>query len=147
MSSVLPALSGLLEPLASLAPFYFLILRVVIGLNFFLGRGVRHMFKERQKTVEMWGKEKVPSVAIYLVGILDSFGALFLIVGLLVPIVSTCFAIFMISTIFVQRKILKTRYFGHGIPSYELNVIYFLLFVLFALIGGGPYSVDHLIGL
>ncbi len=105
------------------------------------------MFKERQKTIETWRKEKIPSIVIYLVALLDSVGALFFVIGFLVPIVSFCLAIFMISTIFVQRKILKTRYFGHGLPSYELNVIYFLLFVLFALIGGGPYSVDHLIGL
>lgn len=105
------------------------------------------MFRERKKTVETWGKENIPAPVIYMVGVLDSFGALLLVIGLLVPFVSICFAIFTTSTIFVQRKILKTRYFGHGLPSYELNVIYLSLFILFAIVGGGPYSVDHLIGL
>ena len=111
-----------------------------------MGRGIRQIITERKSTVLQWEERGFPSIVIYLVGTLNLVGALFIIVGFLVPIVSLFFSIFMASTIYVQRYVLKRSYFGHGVPSYELNIIYFLMAVLFLVIGGGPFSIDSALG-
>ena len=140
-------MTGILEPLVTFSPYILAGLRIVFGLNFFVGRGVRHLFTARKETIKQWTERGIPAEAIYLVGVLNFIGALFLIAGFLVTIVSACFAIFMASTIYAQRYLLKRPYFGHGVPSYELNLLYFVLAILFIVVGGGPFSVDSLLGL
>jgi uncharacterized membrane protein YphA (DoxX/SURF4 family) len=138
--------SGTLELLASYEPFLLLLLRVVIGLNIFVGRGIRHILTERRQAAEKWKSRGVPPIATNAAGILNFFGALFLMVGLMVPIVASFFAIEMILTAFLQRNTLKSPYFAIKTHGYELNVIYLLLFLVLIVNGAGVLSVDSLIG-
>ncbi len=128
-------------------PFLALVLRVVIGLNFLIGRGIRHLFTERNHTVNRWKSEGIPSFAIHLAALLNFFGAISLIIGFLVPIAAFFFSMEMIVTTLLHRYKLNSVYFGHGKGGYENNITYLLLFIVLIILGGGAYSVDALTGI
>ena len=132
--------------LVTLSPYMILVLRVAMGLNFFVGRGYRHLFTERKETLSRWEEQGVPRGATFLAAILNSFGALCLIIGLLVPIVALFFGIEMVITALIQKYRLKSPYFGHAKHGYEINILYLLIALALVFFGAGPLSVDSLIG-
>ena len=62
-----------------------------------------------------------------MAAILNFVGALFLIVGLIVPIVAVFIAIEMIVTAIAQKRKLRVHYFGHSNAGYEINILYLLI--------------------
>ena len=131
----------------ALLPFLSLCLRLVVGVNFVFGRGYRQLISDRKDVIAFWEAQKVPAIATVAASILNLFGGVFLIFGLLVPVVSIFFAIEMAFTVYLHKYRFKTKYFGHMDAGYELNVVYVLIMITLIVIGAGPISIDQLIGL
>ena len=88
----------------------------------------------------------IPAWTAALATILEFFGGITLIFGLLTQIVAIFFAIFMVSNIIMKRMKMKSPYISTEKPSYEIDVLYLLLSVTLVLLGPGAISLDHLIG-
>jgi putative oxidoreductase len=75
--------------------------------------------------------------------LLEFFGGLALVIGLLTQIVAVLFVLEMIATtIFVQTKLKKKFMSG-----YELDLAYAAFALVLALVGPGAWSIDRLLGL
>ena len=59
-----------------------------------------------------------PIKVTYIASILEFFGGIFLIIGLIVPVVALLFAIYMISIVFMKRKKMKAVYISPQGTSY-----------------------------
>ena len=88
----------------------------------------------------------LPAGAAYAAAILEFFGGLFLIIGLIGPIVALFFAIEMIATALLKKTKMKATYIM-GQNTYELDVTYFLLTIVLIVLGAGAFSIDQLVGL
>ena len=76
-------------------------------------------------------------------GVVEFFGGLALILGILTPIVAVLSALWMLSTTWFSMSKLKKKYVG----GYEIDITLLLAALALALLGSGIYSVDHLLGL
>jgi putative oxidoreductase len=103
-----------------------------------------------------WGKQSgqwiatmgVPASAARLVTLLEFFGGIFLIVGLLVPLIAAFFAIQFIAIIVMKYTKMKAGFMGGGNkPGFELDFTYLLLSIAILLIGAGAFSLDALLGI
>jgi putative oxidoreductase len=89
----------------------------------------------------------VPAAAAVLVTILEFFGGIFLIVGLLVPLVAGLFAIQFVSIIAMKASKMKANFMGSGgKPSYEIDFTYLILALAIFLLGAGAFSLDAILG-
>ncbi|MDG6988078.1 MAG: DoxX family protein [Nitrososphaerota archaeon] len=95
----------------------------------------------------MWiGSMGVPPVAARLVTVLEFFGGIFLIVGLITPVVAGFFAIQFAAIIAMKATKMKAGFMGAGDkPGYELDFTYLLLSLGIFLLGSGALSVDGLL--
>ncbi len=119
-----------------------LILRLAIG-TLFIVHGYPKLTSKR-KEGEAWMKSiGMPSAVIPFGGFVELFGGLFLILGVLTPIVATLSALWMLSTTSFAKSKLKKKYAS----GYELDITLFLSALALALLGSGIYSIDHLLGL
>jgi uncharacterized membrane protein YphA (DoxX/SURF4 family) len=89
----------------------------------------------------------VPFGATYAAMILEFFGGIFLVIGLIVPIVSLFFAIFMLSNIVAKKTKLHAVFTSSTGPSYEIDILYLMLSIVLFVLGAGALSVDKLLGL
>lgn len=74
--------------------------------------------------------------------LLEFFGSLALIIGLLTQIVAVLFVLEMIATTIFSKLKLNKKF----ISGYELDVAYAALALVLALFGPGAWSIDHLLG-
>lgn len=94
------------------------------------------------------GSMGVPPVAARLVTVLEFFGGIFLILGLLVPLVAAFFVVQFIAIIAMKASKMKAGFMSSGgKPGYEVDFTYLLLSLAILLIGAGAYSLDALIGI
>jgi putative oxidoreductase len=130
------------------ADFVSLILRVAIG-----GALIAHAVP---KVRGGWGKQAgqwvgtmgIPPAAATLVTILEFFGGLFLIAGLLVPLVAAFFAIQFVAIIAMKSRKMKAGFMGAGgKPGFEIDFTYLFLSLAILLLGAGAFSADGLLGL
>jgi len=77
-----------------------------------------------------------------LVTLLEVFGSIALIVGLLARIVAFLFALEMVATTIFSKTKLKKKY----VLGYELDVLFLVLSVTVILLGPGPWSLDAVLG-
>ena len=85
----------------------------------------------------------MPAAMVPFGGVVEFFGGLALILGILTPIVAALSALWMLSTTWFAINKLKKKYMG----GYELDITLLLAALALALLGGGVYSIDHLLGL
>lgn len=85
----------------------------------------------------------MPTGLVPLGGFVEFFGGLGLLFGLLTPIIAVLATLWMLSTTWFSIAKVKKKYMG----GYELDVTLILLSLALAFIGGGTFSIDHLIGL
>ena len=103
--------------------------------------------KSREQTMNWMKSMGMPGAIAVLAGILEFFGGLFLVIGLIVPIVAFFFAIqFAIITLMKKQK-MKAPYVAPGKLSYEEDVLYLLFAIVLIVLGAGALSIDGLIGL
>jgi putative oxidoreductase len=74
--------------------------------------------------------------------LLEFFGALALIIGLLTQIVAALFVLEMIATTIFSKRKLNKKF----ISGYELDVAYAAFALVLALLGPGAWSLDRLLG-
>ena len=126
--------------------FTSLILRVAVGVALIM-HGI-------PKVKGGWGKQSgewiksmgVPAIVAQFVTVLELFGGLFLVVGLLVPIVAALFAIQFLAIIVMKVTKMKAGFMGSGgKPGYEIDFTYLMLSLAILLLGSGAISLDSLI--
>jgi putative oxidoreductase len=141
-------MTGFLEILNPYGGALLLILRLVVGG----GLAIHGYPKAKGGRVEagQWMKSMgIPPLAADLVTLLEFAGGIFLIVGLLTPLVGLFFAIQFGAIVLMKSSKMHAKFIStdHGKPTYEVDVLYLLLALVFLCLGAGPYSLDHLIGL
>ena len=136
-------MSGILEPLLPYTPYLALLARVWVGTNFILHANLKLPKKGREQAAQWMKSMGLPAVAASLATTLELVGGIFLILGLIVPVVALLFVIEMISTSALNKLKMKKAYIG----GYELDVLYILLAIVLFVLGGGALSIDSVIGL
>lgn len=94
------------------------------------------------------GSMGVPPVTAVFATIIEFFGGILLVVGLIVPIVSA-FVVLQFGSITLVKKTKMHASFasgGQGKPSYEIDVLYLALGLVLLVLGGGALSLDRLLG-
>jgi len=136
-------LSGILEPLLPYTAYLALLVRVWVGTNFILHANLKLPKKGREQAAQWMKSMGLPAVAASLATTLELVGGIFLILGLIVPVVALLFVIEMVSTSALNKLKMKKGYIG----GYELDVLYILLDIVLFVLGGGALSIDSVIGL
>lgn len=139
-------MSGPLEQLLPYAPYLAVLLRVWLGANLVIhGYPKLKSIEGPKKYAQTMG---APAGSAYLVTIAEFFGGLFLIVGLIVPVVGLLIVI-QFGAITLSKKLkLKGAYIsGQNPVKYEIDVLYLIFGLAFMVLGAGPISIDSLLGL
>ena len=135
----------LVEPLVAYVPYLALFVRVIVG-----GTLMIHGYPKLRSKVQStnWMKSiGLPGATAALAGVLELFGGLFLVIGLIVPIIALFFAIQFASIILMKKSKMKAAYVSSGKPSYEIDVMYLLFSVILIILGAGAFSIYGLIAL
>jgi putative oxidoreductase len=120
-----------------------LILRLAIG-TLFIVHGYPKLTAAQRAQGGAWMKSMgMPAAMIPFAGVVEFFGGLALILGILTPIVAALSALWMLSTTWLVTTKAKKKYVG----GYEIDITLFLAALALALLGSGIYSIDHLLGL
>ncbi len=131
----------MIETLFTYTPAASLLLRLAVG-SLFTIHGYPKLSAQR-KQGEAWMKSiGMPVGFILLGGIVEFFGGLGLILGILTPIIALLSALWMLGTTWFAIAKGKKKYQG----GYELDITLFLAALALAFLGSGTYSIDHLIG-
>ncbi|TCP59205.1 putative membrane protein YphA (DoxX/SURF4 family) [Tumebacillus sp. BK434] len=118
------------------------LLRVVFGLTF-LFHGWQKMQMGLGNVGGYFASLGLPSWLAYVVGNLELFGGLLLIIGLLTRYISLSFVIVMIGAIFSAK--LGNGFLGaDGQPGYEIDIVLLTIGAFFAISGSTGYSADAL---
>ena len=117
------------------------ILRLGVG-SLFMVHGYPKITSQRQAGVGWMKSIGWPGGIIVFAGVAELFGGLALILGILTPIVALLSALWMLSTTWFASSKLKKKYVG----GYELDITLMLAALALAVIGGGAFSLDRLIG-
>lgn len=137
-----------------------LVVRVLVGVLMIV-HGYPKVFarEARSQMIPMMKSMGVPRVGFELAGILEFFGGLFLLVGLLTRLVSIFFVIEMAATtVFYLTKMVNApipmgaleQQFkqSHGyLKGWELDTVIIASAVALMVLGGGAFSIDSAIGL
>jgi putative oxidoreductase len=118
-----------------------LVLRLTCG-GLLATHGYPKLTSGRQGTVKWLEGLGLPGILGPLVGVLELLGGFFLVVGFLTPVVAFLFALQFMG-IYLSRKRLGKK----SLQDYEKDLLYLGGSLALLLLGGGLYSVDHLIGL
>ena len=120
-----------------------LILRLAIGTLFII-HGYPKLTAAQRAQGGAWMKSMgMPAAMVPFAGVVEFFGGLALILGILTPIVAALSALWMLSTTWLVTTKAKKKYVG----GYEIDITLFLAALALALLGSGIYSIDHLLGL
>jgi len=120
-----------------------LLLRLVIGLVFII-HGYPKFSAQQRKQGGAWLKSMgLPGGFILFAAIVEFFGGLALVLGILTPVIASLSALWMLSTTWLSKIKMKKK-FASG---YEIDVILLVAALALALIGGGAFSIDHLLGM
>jgi putative oxidoreductase len=76
-------------------------------------------------------------------GIVEFFGGIALIAGLLTSVVAGLFALWMLALIWLSVAKIHKKFVG----GYELDVLLFLFALGLTMLGAGTFSLNHLLGL
>ena len=138
-------MTTLLEPFLPYVPYLALLVRVVVGATLMI-HGYPKL-KSKEQSVNWMKSMGLPGSSAILAAVLEFFGGLFLVVGLIVPIASFLFAIQFIAIVIMKKTKMKAAYVSSAKPSYEIDVVYLLFSIILIVLGAGAFSIDRLIGL
>jgi putative oxidoreductase len=134
------------EAFLTFIPYLALVARVWMGANMIVHgypklKNIKETAKETKRTLG------IPAKATYTAAVLEFFGGIFLIIGLIVPIVALFFAIFMIANVIMKRRKMNAAYIAPGKASYEIDITYLIISIILIVLGAGALSIDSVIGL
>ncbi|HZW85715.1 MAG TPA: DoxX family protein [Nitrososphaerales archaeon] len=118
-----------------------ILLRLALG-GLFVVHGYPKLFTNRNQIQQAMAGAGVPPTVTGLVGTLEFFGGIALIVGFLTPLVAGLFAVLMGSTTLLQRLKFHKSFAG----GYELDVVLMVASIALIVLGAGAISLDALIG-
>ena len=119
------------------------ILRLAIG-GLFIVHGYPKLGAQQRKQGAEWMKSMgLPGGFILLGGVVEFFGGLAMLLGVFTSIIALLFAVWMVSTTWLAAGKMKKKFVG----GYELDIILLLASLALAAIGGGVFSIDHLLQL
>jgi len=141
-------LSGLLEVLNPYGPELLLILRLAVGVGLAL-HGYPKAKGGRVQAGQWLKSMRIPPLAADLVTVLEFLGGVFLILGLLTPLLGLFFVVQFGSIIWMKKSKMHAAFISteQGKPTYEIDAVYLLLALVFLVLGAGPLSLDGLFGL
>jgi putative oxidoreductase len=117
-----------------------LFLRLAVG-SLFMIHGYPKLTSQRSGT---WMKSVgMPTAIVPLAGIIEFFGGLALLLGILTPVVALLSALWMLSTTWFSITKVKKKYMG----GYEIDVTLLLAALALTFLGAGSFSIDHLLGI
>lgn len=120
-----------------------LLLRLIIGVVFVV-HGYPKFSAEQRKQGGLWMKSLgLPSGLILFGAIVEFFGGVALLLGLLTQIIAVLFALWMLSTTWLAKGKMKKKFVG----GYEVDIILLVASLALAAIGPGAFSLDHMLGL
>jgi putative oxidoreductase len=120
-----------------------LLLRLAVGTLFII-HGYPKLTSAQRQQGGAWMKSMgMPAAIVPLGGVVEFFGGLALVLGLLTPIVAALSALWMLSTTWFSISKVKKKYAS----GYEIDITLLLAALALALLGSGIYSIDHLLGL
>lgn len=117
-----------------------LLLRIAIG-SLYIYHGYPKLGTARKGTAEWLKSIGFPGSLATLAGVVEFFGGIALILGILTSIVAALSAIWMIATTWLSMTKIKKKYAG----GYELDVTLVLASLALAAVGGGSLSLDYLL--
>ncbi|KZE39035.1 oxidoreductase [Bhargavaea cecembensis] len=118
-----------------------LILRVVLGLTFFI-HGLVKFQGGIANTAGYFDSLGIPGFMAYVVATIELLGGLAMIIGIGTKIVGILFAIIMLGAIFIAK--LSLGFLGNGqMAGYELDVILLAASVYFVLADRSVLSADY----
>jgi putative oxidoreductase len=141
-------LSGLLEVLNPYWPVLLLALRLGSGAGLAL-HGYPKAKGGRVQAGQWMKSMGIPPLAADLVTVLEFLGGIFLVIGFLTPLVGLFFVIQFGSIIVMKKMKMHARFINadQEKPTYEIDLLYLLLGLVFLVLGAGPYSLDGVLGL
>ncbi len=132
-------MSGLLGVHLSAAA---LLLRIALG-SLFIVHGYSKLGAAQRKQGAEWMKSMgLPAGFILFGGIVEFFGGIALLLGILTQIIAVLFSLWMLSTTWLATSKMKKKYMG----GYELDFTLLIASLALAAIGGGTFSIDHFLG-
>jgi putative oxidoreductase len=134
------------EEIVPYTPYLALLLRVVVGISMIM-HGYPKLKNPKQAV--QWTKGMgVPAIATYLAIILEFFGGIALVIGLIVPIVAFFIALEMIGIAVMKKTKMKATYLTRqNASSYEIDILYLLLAITLLVLGAGALSIDGILAL
>ena len=141
-------MSGLLEVLNPYGPELLLILRIALGAGMVLHGYPKA--KGGRVQAGLWMKSMgIHPMTADLATVLEVVGGVFLIIGLLTPLVGLSFVVEFGSIVWMKKSKMHASFISveQGKPTYEIDAVYLLLALVFLVLGAGPFSLDGLLGL
>jgi len=139
---------GLLEALNPYGPELLLVFRLAGGAGLAL-HGYPKAKGGRLQAGQWMKSMGIPPITAVLVTVLEFVGGIFLILGLLTPLVGLFFVLQFGSIIWMKKSRMHASFISmeQGKPTYEIDVMYLLLALVFLVLGAGTFSLDHVLGL
>ena len=119
-----------------------LLLRLAVGILFVI-HGYPKLTTQRKGTVEWLKSMGLPSGFAAFAGVVEFFGGIALLLGILTQIIAALSALWMLSTTWLAVAKMKKKFVG----GYELDIILLLASLALAALGGGRFSLDYLLGI
>ena len=85
----------------------------------------------------------LPAGFILLGAVVEFFGGIAILLGILTQTIAGLFALWMLSTTWLSKVKMKKKFAG----GYEIDVVLLLASLALAAIGGGALSIDHLLAI
>jgi putative oxidoreductase len=120
-----------------------LLLRLVIGVVFIIHGYPKFSAAQRKQGGEWMKSMGLPSGLILFGAVVEFFGGLAILLGLLTQIIAVLFALWMLSTTWLQKGKMKKKFAG----GYEIDIILLVASLALAALGPGALSLDHFLGI
>jgi putative oxidoreductase len=117
-----------------------LLLRLAIG-SLYIYHGYPKLGAARKGTAEWLKSIGFLGSFAAVAGVVEFFGGIALVIGILTSVVAALSAIWMIATTWLSMAKIKKKYAG----GYELDITLLLISLALAAIGGGKLSLDYLL--
>ena len=133
------------EVLTPYTGYLALLLRVWVGANLVIHSRPK-MGKGAAQSVNWMKSMGMPGWTATAATYLELLGGIFLIIGLIVPIVAVLFIIQFAAITVMKKTKQHAEYISPGKPSYEIDILYLILAIVILVLGSGVLSLDALIG-